>query len=72
VVEAIYYTPKKSINITAKMNQLIVNNRLTTIASNKLGGDPDYGTPKMLRIKYEANGVEITKEYKEDDKINLP
>jgi hypothetical protein len=74
VVEAIYYTQKNSANVTAKMNQLVENNRLMMIVSNDLvdGNDPDYGTRKKLRVKYETNGVEITKEYKERDLLNLP
>src|ERR1043166_278126 len=72
VIEAVYGTTKKSVDITTKLNQLIQDGTLTTIASNDLGGDPDLGTPKVLRIKYKHNGVIITKEYKEKDHIKLP
>lgn len=72
VIQAVYGTTKNSIDVTAKLNELIRDATLSTTASNELGGDPDKGTPKILKIKYDHNGVVITKEYKEHDLVKLP
>ena len=74
VVHAIYYTQKKSVDVTAKLNQFIKNNQLMITVSNDLvdGDDPDYGIQKMLRVKYEFGGLEFTKESKERETLSLP
>lgn len=74
ILEATYGTSsEKSVDVTNKLNQRIHNGRLVTVASNDLAGkDPDFGTIKHLRIKYEHNGITILKEYNEQDQIELP
>ena len=65
-------TRGSSIDVTAQLNRLVRDNRLIAVASNELAGDPQYGTPKHLRIRYEHNGISIAKEFKEGDQIDLP
>lgn len=72
IIQATYGTPSKSIDVTKKLNELIQNGKLNTTASNRLAGDPDVGTVKTLEVKYENNGILITKKYNENEAVNLP
>lgn len=72
ILKAIYGTAKGSADVTAKLNSLIKNNALNTVASNELAGDPDFGTVKTLQIQYSMNGTQFTKTYKENDSVILP
>ena len=62
IVEAKYGIEDKYIDVTDKLNQMIVNNKLNIIASNDLAGDPIFGKVKELRIKYKINEYEIKEE----------
>jgi len=72
ILKAEYWTPKKRLDVTEELRKMIINNKLKTIASNKIKGDPDYGTVKRLSIKYKLDGIKITKEYKERDEVIIP
>ena len=72
VVSANYGTQKKSFDVTDKLNALIRDGQLVTVSSNSLAGDPDFGTPKILRVKYKDNGVLKTRDFPENDQVNLP
>jgi len=72
ILKAEYWTPKKRLDITEELRKMIINNKLETIASNRIKGDPDHGTVKRLSIKYKLDGIKITKEYKEKDKVIIP
>jgi len=69
ILNALYGTPKNSVDATKALNLLINNNRLEFIANNEIAGDPDVGTVKNLSITYEINGKEYTKIYTEGDKV---
>lgn len=72
IIQANYGTPSNSIDVTQRLNELIQNGRLTTVASNELAGDPDVGVAKTLEVKYEHNGITITKKYSENEPVDLP
>jgi|GEM_PF-1907632 len=72
IIKATYETSKKNIDITVQLRALIANNELTVIASNEIGGDPDPGTPKTLKIKYEFKGDTKEKIFNEGQVIKLP
>lgn len=72
ILQAVYWTKNVNLDITEKLRELIVDNRLEVVASNKIDGDPDAGTRKKLTIKYRYNGIELVREYNEKEKISLP
>ena len=72
ILEASYFTPNRSVDVTNALNNLISNDRLFTYASNNLAGDPEYGVKKRLRIKYKYRGEFHIKEYNEGDQIQIP
>ena len=73
ILKVIYSTSEKEINITDKINNMLLNNKLSFIVSNEIAGiDPQKGTPKIMEIKYTFKGETLKKEYKEGEKVNLP
>jgi len=72
IVKAEYWTQKKRLDVTEELRRMIVNNKLETIASNDIKGDPDKGIRKRLTIEYKFDGIAITKEFKEHDKVVIP
>lgn len=72
IIGARYYTAERTKNITQEIEDMVKNDKLTTIASNDIYGDPHPGEPKKLFILYKYNGVEISKNYNEGEKIELP
>jgi flagellar biosynthesis GTPase FlhF len=72
IVEAIYGTPERSVNVTNVLNNLIQNGRLVTTASNNLAGDPYPHVKKRLTIKYRNNGEFFIKVYEENAQVVLP
>lgn len=45
-----------SLDVTDRLNSMIVDNRLKAVGSNDIFGDPDVGKFKRLTITYEYNG----------------
>lgn len=72
ILEAKYYTPNKSIDITEKVIEKVVNNRLVLDATNEIDGDPEYGVVKKLKIKYKYSGETLEKEVDENKTIIIP
>lgn len=72
ILEAEYYTAKFSKDITQKVIDKVVNNRLVLDATNEIDGDPEIGTPKRLRIKYQYGGKTLEKEVQENQTIIIP
>jgi hypothetical protein len=72
ILEATYYTDKKSLNITQELNESIYDNKLKIILSNDIAGDPDVGTRKKSKIIYKINGEKREIELLERDLIDLP
>lgn len=72
IIKANYGTNNKVIDVTEELRKMIVGNKLETIASNNIKGDPDHGTVKKLSIKYKFNGITVTKEFREKDKVIIP
>lgn len=72
IFKAIYGTQKIH-DVTKELTTMIVDNKIeTTIVYNKIKGDPDPGTEKILIIDYKYKGIKLTKYYKEDEKIIIP
>jgi len=73
IIEAIYGTPEKSIDITENLTKLVRNDKLSIAASNATAGeDPHPGVGKKLRIKYKYNDIITTREYIENARVDLP
>lgn len=72
IIKAEYWTQKKRLDVTEELRRLIVDNKLETIASNDIKSDPDKGTRKKLTIEYKFNGITVTKEFAERDKVVIP
>ncbi len=72
IINATYGTNNANVDVTEELRKKVKNNKLQTIASNDIKCDPDYGVEKKLTIEYKINGISITKEYKEHDRISLP
>jgi len=72
IIKAEYLTSKKSIDVTKRLNDLIVNNELHIVVSNEIAGDPEYGSIKTLKIKYFYKGKFYEKEIKEGQRLDIP
>lgn len=74
IVSAFYWTPKNYKDITTRIQNNIVENKLSIFVSNELvdNVDPEWGVIKKLTITYKLNGVLFQREYKEEDTVNLP
>jgi hypothetical protein len=72
ISKATYWTQKASLDVTEELRSMIVDDKLETVASNAIKGDPEHGKVKKLSIEYKFNGITITKEFTEGDKVVIP
>lgn len=73
IIEAIYGTDKKNIDVTEKLRRHVFDNTLTIQVSNLFfGSDPDKGTTKKLRVTYSFAGKTHEKTVIETQGIYLP
>lgn len=72
IIEAKYFTPQKSIDVTEQLRSKITGNRLVLDATNEIAGDPEYSVVKKLKVKYLFNGEVAEKEVKEGQTIIIP
>lgn len=72
IIKASYRTGTHFKDVTKEISDKVENNKLSIVASNDIAGDPHPGTPKTLEIIYRFDGVDIIKEFKEKDKVELP
>ena len=60
-------------NVTNQVRSMIHNNTLDFKVSNSnLGGDPNKGADKILRISYTYQGQTRAAQFKEGDRCRLP
>jgi hypothetical protein len=70
---AIYGKNGKGMNVTNTLRGMIQNNTLDVKVNNKnLGGDPNVGADKNLKVEYTYQGRTVTKVVKEGDRLQLP
>jgi DnaJ-like protein C11, C-terminal len=70
---AIYGKNGKGMNVTNTLRGMIQNNTLDVKVNNKnLGGDPNVGADKNLKVEYTYQGRTMTKVVKEGDRLQLP
>jgi DnaJ-like protein C11, C-terminal len=70
---AIYGKNGKGMNVTNKLRSMIQNNALDVkVNNNNMGGDPNVGADKNLRVEYTYQGRTMSKVVKEGDRLQLP
>jgi hypothetical protein len=72
IIKAEYWTQKARLDVTEELRKMITDNKIETIASNNIKSDPDIGAIKKLSIEYKFDGITITKEFTEKDKVVIP
>jgi hypothetical protein len=72
IIKAEYWMLKARLDVTEELRKRIVGSMLEAVASNEIKGDPDYGTVKKLTIEYRFDGITVTKEFTEGEKIVIP
>ena len=71
--KAIYGHNGQGINVTNHLRSLIQNNTLDVKVNNKnMGGDPNVGADKSVKVEYTFQGRTSTKVVKEGDRLQLP
>ncbi len=70
---AIYGHNGQGINVTKTLRGMIHNNTLDVKVNNKnMGGDPNVGADKSVKVEYTYQGKTSTKVAKEGDRLQLP
>ena len=73
IIAATYGSSKKTSDVTQLLNSKIQANSLQVQADNKnMGGDPDVGADKTLRVVYEINGSRYQVVVNEDKPLRIP
>lgn len=71
IVKAIYGTLEKSIDLTKKLTEKIIDGRLEVKVSNEIAGDPTPGTKKTLILGYIKNGKTSNLTLNEGDELKI-
>jgi hypothetical protein len=70
---AIYGRNGQGYDVTRRLRHWIRNNTIDIKVSNdNLGGDPNKGADKLLRVQYTYMGQSQSKVVKEGDRLKLP
>ena len=72
ILKAEYWTEKTRLDVAEELRRRIMGDKLEAIASNELKGDPEFGTVKKLTVEYRFNGVTVTNEFTEGERIAIP
>ena len=72
ILEANFGTVRTNRDVTGALNDRIRSGSLKTIASSRLGGDPDFGQVKNLTVVYRFGGEVFTNQFREGDMVILP
>lgn len=72
ILSALYFTPRKKVDVTAKIRSLYKENSSFKIDNESMGLDPEYGVVKQLKVKYSLNGKTLEKKFQEGQNICLP
>jgi hypothetical protein len=72
ILRAYYGLGDKFIDITNELNEAIIDNKLNIVLSNNIAGDPYVTKVKIGKIKYQFDGKENYREYREGEVIELP
>lgn len=72
ILLASYFTPRKNVDVTEKVRSLYKENPSFKIDNESMGGDPEYGVVKQLKVNYYLNGEKLEKTFQEGQIISLP
>lgn len=72
ILSALYFTPRKNVNVTETIRRLYKENQSFKIDNESMGSDPEYGVVKQLKVKYCLNGKILEKTFQEGQNICLP
>lgn len=72
ILLALYFTPRKKVDVTAKIRSLYKENSSFKIDNESMGLDPEYGVVKQLKVKYSLNGKILEKTFQERQNVSLP
>ena len=73
IIAATYGSSKKTSDVTQLLNAKIQNNALQVQVNNQgMGGDPDVGADKTLRVVYEIDGSRYQVVVNEDKPLRIP
>src|SRR5271166_2833159 len=71
--KAIYGKNGQGMDVTNNLRSMIQNNTLDVKVNNKnMGGDPNTGADKSVKVEYTYQGRTSTKVVKEGDRLKLP
>jgi Domain of unknown function (DUF3395) len=71
--KAIYGHNGQGMNVTSHLQSLVQNGTLDVKVNNKnMGGDPNTGADKSVKVEYTYQGRTSTKVVKEGDRLQLP
>lgn len=71
IIKAIYGSADKNIDITEKLNSMIVGDKLEIVVNNDIAGDPHKGIGKELEIDYSVNSNHLHMKVKENDILKI-
>ena len=73
IITATYGSPNKTVDVSGLLNSKIQNNTLqTSITNEAMGGDPDVGADKILRLVWEFNGIRQMAVINEGKSLRVP
>ena len=73
ILNAHYMTPNVSVDVTDLLQSMVENDSVSVFVSNStMGGDPDYGVVKTLRVEYLYGGEFYEVEVWENDTLQIP
>jgi hypothetical protein len=72
IVLARYGASGKWVDVTEAVRRQISDGRVTVHVGNNLGGDPIYGTPKVLEVQYRLAGTPGLRRVLEGQELRLP
>jgi len=73
IVKAFYGKNGKGNDVTRHLQRMIQNNTLDVKVNNdNMGGDPNVGADKSLKVDYTYRGQTLHKVVKEGDRLKLP
>ena len=71
--KAIYGKNGKGVDVTRHLRSQVQNNRLDIkVNNNNMGGDPNVGSDKTVKVEYTYRGRSSQKVVKEGDRLQLP
>jgi hypothetical protein len=73
ITKAVYGKEGQGRDVTRRLNNMIQNNTLDVkVTNDNMGGDPNKGADKRLKVKYTYRGQTQQKVVNEGDRLKLP